>query len=80
MVFPIIILVRVQLELSVFVRTSVIFSVGSLCIITSMCRAIMVGLLMSENIPTFPWLAFWDLLDCSIGILLYYPQVVFTFH
>jgi hypothetical protein len=80
MVFPIIILLRVHLELSIFVRTSVIFSVGSLCIITSMCRAIMIGLLMGENIPTFPWLAFWDLLDCSIGIPPSLPSAEFTFH
>ncbi|CRG92155.1 hypothetical protein PISL3812_09211 [Talaromyces islandicus] len=70
MVFPIIVLRRAQLKRSIFLRTSVIFSVGALCIITSTCRAIVIGVLMKENIPTFPWLAFWDLLDCSIAVIV----------
>ncbi|KAH8701061.1 hypothetical protein BGW36DRAFT_260390, partial [Talaromyces proteolyticus] len=67
MIFPIIVLRKVQIKRSLYLRTSVIFSVGTLCIVTALCRGITLGVGMGLDMPTFPWLAFWGLVEGGIG-------------
>ncbi|EED16080.1 conserved hypothetical protein [Talaromyces stipitatus ATCC 10500] len=59
----------VGLPTGTYRRTAAIFSVGIICIVTSLARGITIGTRMKVDTPTFPWIVIWEMIEGGIGTM-----------
>lgn len=71
MALPVAYLRQAQLGRKKYLQTAGIFSVGLICIVVAICRGGTIGSRMRVNMPTFPWVAIWQMIEGGISMNLY---------